>query len=76
VQVVLLKLPMPLLEKVMEPVGVVAVPPSVSLTVAVQVVALFRLSGLGEQLTDVEVVRVLTVRSKGPLLIACVLSPA
>jgi hypothetical protein len=57
----LLKVPVPLLERLTVPPGVVFVPASVSVTVAVQVVAALRLSGLGEQLTAVEVERELTV---------------
>jgi hypothetical protein len=62
VQVALLKVPVPLLEKVTVPVGVIFVPEFVSLTVAVQVVALFSESGFGEQVTTVEVGLINTVK--------------
>ena len=70
VQLGALKLPVPLLENLTVPPGVVFVPVSVSVTVAVQVVAVLRLSGLGVQLTAVEVERALTVRLVLPLLAA------
>jgi hypothetical protein len=61
VQLALLKLPVPLLEKLTVPVGVLLVPPSVSATVAVQVDAIPISTDVGEQLTVAEVVRVFTV---------------
>ena len=69
------KAPLPLEPKLTVPVGVDLVPVSVSLTVAVQLVALLtgRLAGL--QLTLVEVVRVLTVIVVVPLLVAWLVSP-
>ncbi len=61
-----LKVPEAPLLKVTVPVGVVAVPPEVSVTVAVQVVGVFAITGLMVQLTLVEVVRLFTVRLKLP----------
>ena len=66
---------MPLLVKLTVPVGVDAVPLSVSVTVAVQVVGLLTGSGLGVQLTPVVVVRAPTVSINAPLLVLCALSP-
>ncbi len=63
------KVPEPLLLKVTVPVGVVAVPLEVSVTVAVQVVGAFTTTGLVEQLTVIEVVRLFTVRLKLPELV-------
>ncbi len=68
VQVVELKVPEPLVLKVTVPVGMVAVPPEVSVMVAVQVVEAFTASG-EEQLTLVEVERLETVRPKVPELV-------
>ncbi len=51
----------PLEVKVTVPVGVIALPPLVSLTVAVQVVLLFTGSVDGLQVTTVEVLRWVTV---------------
>jgi hypothetical protein len=56
-----LKAPLPLLVKLTLPAGVLAVPESVSLTVAVQVVAEPTPAEPGVQLTDVEDVRLSTV---------------
>ena len=61
VQLGLLKLPLPLLEKLTVPVGVAFVPPSESLIVAVQVVGTPTLTDAGAQLTAVAVVRGFTV---------------
>ncbi len=63
-----MKLPEPLLVKVMVPVGVTAVPADVSVTVAVHVEAAFTGSELGEQRTLIELERVETVRLKLPEL--------
>ena len=63
-----MKLP-PLAVQLTVPVGVVLVPRSVSVTVAVQVVPTPTRTELGEQLTLVLVVRLLTVRLAGPLLV-------
>ena len=60
VQVVLLKLPVLLLEKVTVPPGVEAPAPAVSVTVAVQVLACPAVTG-EPQVTAVLVLRVLTV---------------
>jgi hypothetical protein len=61
------------------PVGVLAVPDTVSVTVAVHVEPLFVTTDEGEQLTDVEVERPVTVRENDwlPLLVLklWVLSP-
>lgn len=58
------------------PVGVVGVPASVSVTVAVQKVVPLTPMGSGEQLTDVLVERLLTVSELEPLLPAWLVSPA
>jgi hypothetical protein len=71
----LLKLPAPSLPKVTDPVGKLLVGLSLSLTVAVQVVAALSATGDGEQLTDVAVVRLVTATAKVPLLVAWTLSP-
>ena len=70
------KVPVLSLEKVTEPAGVVLVPVSVSVTVAVQMVAAPTGTEAGVQLTAVVVERVVTVSPKvpGPLP-AWVLSP-
>jgi hypothetical protein len=51
------KVPVPPVEKVTVPLGALAVPESLSLTVAVQVVFAFRATGEGVHATTVEVVR-------------------
>ncbi len=58
----------PLLEKLTVPVGVVLVPVSVSLTVAVQLVGLLTGTLAAEQETEVEVVRLLTATLAWPEL--------
>ena len=70
-----MKVPVPLLVNETVPVGALAVPPEVSVTVAVQVVAEFTTTEDGEQLTLVDVVRVVTVSEAVPELPACVESP-
>jgi hypothetical protein len=76
VQVLLLKLPLlELTDQVIVPPGVLLVPLSVSLTVAVQVVPALASTGFGVQETDVLVVRVLTVTLVLPLLDWWVKSP-
>jgi hypothetical protein len=50
-----LKLPAPLDEKLSVPVGVLVIPASVSVTVAVHVTGASTATGSGEQLTAVEV---------------------
>jgi hypothetical protein len=64
-----------LTEKVIVPPGVLVVPLSVSVTVAVQVVPLLASTVDGEQLTLVEVVRAVTVTLNEPLFVVCVPSP-
>ena len=67
-----LKLPAPLLAQVTVPVGVLVVPPSVSVTVAVQFVDAvepFNTSDAGEQLTAVAVERFVTVKAEVLLLV-------
>jgi hypothetical protein len=66
--------PAPLLLNVTVPVGALFAPLSVSLTVAVQVVVELTAMCDGEQLTDVDVLRLLTVTAKVPLLVAWTLS--
>jgi hypothetical protein len=69
VQVVLLKVPLPLEEKVTVPDGGNAVPPAwVSVTVAVQVVDCATTTEAGTQLTVVEVDRVVTDKANVPEL--------
>ena len=67
--------PVPLDTKLTEPVGPDFVPTSVSDTVAVQVVPSARATELGEQLTLVEVERLLTVSESEPLLPRWLASP-
>ena len=76
-QVLLLNVPagVPLEVKVTVPVGVIALPPLASLTVAVQVVVLFTGSVDGLQVTTVVVLRWVTARPKVPLLPLCLGSP-
>jgi hypothetical protein len=75
VQLELLKVPAPLLLKLTVPVGVLGVPVSVSLTVAVQVVDCPMTTDAGLQLTLVLVERLLTVTRLVPELPAWVVSP-
>ena len=76
VQLVALKVPAPLLVKLTVPVGVVFVPTSVSVTVAVQVVGCPTTTDDGEQLTPVVVERfAVTVTTVVPELPRCVESP-
>ena len=76
VQLVALKVPAPLLVKLTVPVGVVFVPASVSLTVAMQLVAWLTTTDDGEQLTVVPVERfAVTVTAVVPELPECVVSP-
>lgn len=62
VQLVALKMPAPLLVKLMVPVGVIAVPGEVSVTVAEQIVCWLTTTEDGVHVTRVEVARLLTVR--------------
>jgi hypothetical protein len=62
VQVAGVKLPLPSLAKLMLPVGVLVVPESVSVTVALQLVADPTFTEAGVQLTEVAVVRGFTVK--------------
>jgi hypothetical protein len=79
VQKVGLKAPVPVeAQEETVPLGVLVVPASVSVTVAVQVVGALTATEEGEQLTVVEVERLVTVSAKGEpllLLVACVASP-
>jgi hypothetical protein len=75
VQLELLNVPAPLLLKPTVPVGVLLVPTSVSLTVAVQVVDCPTTTDAGLQLTLVPVERLLTVTMVVPELTAWVVSP-
>src|SRR2546425_1075271 len=70
-----MKVPAPLLLKLTVPVGVLGVPVSVSLTVAVQVVDCPTTTDAGLQLTLVLVERLLTVTMLVPELPAWVVSP-
>jgi len=69
------KVPLLSLVKLTVPVGVLAVPPLVSLTVAVQVVDPPTGTLAGVQLTLVLVARFVTVTVVVPELVACVVSP-
>jgi hypothetical protein len=73
-QVVELKLPDPDELKVTVPVGAEAVPVFVSVTVAVQVVAWFCVTGL-PQLTAVDVARLALIAKEAAVLAACVVLP-
>ena len=76
VQIVELKVPASLLVQLTVPVGVVFVPTSVSVTVAVQVVGCPTTTDDGEQLTPVVVERfAVTVTTVVPELPRCVESP-
>jgi len=66
----------PLFEKLTVPVGVLFVPVSVSLTVAVQLVGLLTGTLVGVQETEVEVVRLVTVTLVWPELPWWLTSPA
>jgi hypothetical protein len=70
VQVVELKVPKDagVSEKVMVPVGVIAVPEFVSVTLAIHVVAWFTAAEDGEQVTDANVLRCVAVRENVPEL--------
>ena len=74
-QVVALKVPVPLLVQETVPVGVIAVPAAVSATVAVQVLGWFTITVGGEQFMVVVVVRRFTVMAVFPELVAWVASP-
>jgi hypothetical protein len=63
-----LKVPAPLLLQVTVPVGVINMPGDVSVTVAWQVVETPGCTKLGEQVTLVEVVRLVTVKLNVPEL--------
>lgn len=65
----------PLAVKLTLPVGVVAVPAAVSLTVAVQLPVPLKAIGVTHD-TVVDVVRLLTVMDPLPELVVCVASPA
>ena len=64
------KVPVPLLPNETVPVGALVVPPEVSVTVAVHVVAELTTTEDGEQLTAVVVVLVVTVSANVPELAA------
>jgi hypothetical protein len=64
----MLNVPVELEAKLMLPVGVMSVPTSVSVTVAVQLVAVPLVTGLGEQFMVIEVARLLTITVALPLL--------
>src|SRR2546427_94708 len=74
-QVVELKVPALPLVQVTVPLGVVCVPTSVSVTVAVHVDDTPAGTLDGEQLTAVDVVRLLTVTVSEPELVPCFASP-
>jgi hypothetical protein len=69
------KLPLPLPVNLTVPVGVLLAPAAVSVTVAVQVIDCPTTTVAGEQLTLVELARVVTVTVAVPLLAVCVESP-
>ena len=72
---VLLKLPLLLEPKVTVPEGVLVVPTSMSLTVAVQLVGASTGTLTGVQLTLVLVARLVTSTVVMPLLVRCLASP-
>jgi len=77
VQLLGLKVPLPLVVKLTVPVGGrIFGPCSMSRTCAVQVVGPPTETALGEQVTVVVVLRLVTLRAKVPLLHECVESPA
>lgn len=67
--------PDPSVVKLTEPVSVLKAPTSVSVTVAVQVVALLTVTDVGAHATDVAVDRDVTVSDVVPTLDACIESP-
>jgi hypothetical protein len=69
VQLGALNVPVELEAKLTLPVGLMAVPRSVSVSVAVQLVSVLLVAGLGKQLTVVEVARLLTVTVALPPLV-------
>jgi len=75
VQLVGVKVPAPLELKLTVPVGVLAVPMLVSVTLAVHVVEPPTGTVAGVQLTVVDVERLFTVTVVVPELVACVVSP-
>jgi hypothetical protein len=75
VQLAGMNVPLPLVLKLTVPVGAVFVPPDVSSTVAVQMVASFTATVSGAQVTVVDVDRFATVTVADPVLVSCVASP-
>jgi len=76
VQLVALKVPVALLVKLTEPVGVIAPAPEESATVTVQVLGVLSRTLAGEQVTVVVVARLVEASVKVPLLPVWTLSPA
>jgi len=70
------KVPVELEVKLTLAVGVLAVPASVSVRVAVQLVGPLVATWLGLQLIDMEVARLFTLTEVLPELVPCVASPA
>jgi hypothetical protein len=75
VQLEAVKLPLLLEPKLTVPEGALAVPTSMSLTVAVQLVGASSGTLPGVQLTLVEVARLVTTTVVVPLLVRCLASP-
>ena len=75
-QLVALKVPVALLVKLTEPVGVIAPAPEESATVTVQVLGVLSRTLAGEHVTVVVVARLVEARVNDPLLPECTLSPA
>ena len=75
-QLVALKVPVALLAKLTEPVGVIAPAPEESATVTVQVLGVLSRTLAGEQVTVVVVARLVEASVKVPLLPVWTLSPA
>ena len=75
-QLVALKVPVALLVKLTEPVGVIAPAPEESATVTVQVLGVLSRTLAGEHVTVVVVARLVDASVKVPLLPVWTLSPA
>ena len=75
-QLVALKVPVALLVKLTEPVGVIAPAPEESATVTVQVLGVLSRTLAGEHVTAVVVARLVDASVKVPLLPVWTLSPA
>jgi hypothetical protein len=76
VQLVALKVPVLLLVKLTDPVGVVPPVPDASVTVTLHVLGVLSRTLAGEHVTVVALARKVEAKVKVPLLPVCTLSPA